>query len=89
MAGHWAWVNTAPKCRASVVVKPVPTICKKKGMFAIADANPFTKLTNAARALYNGQDPGSDLWQAIAWAVGITVVFAVLASRKFARSTAR
>lgn len=56
---------------------------------AIADANPFTKLTNAARALYNGQDPGSDLWQAIAWAVGITVVFAFLASRKFARSTAR
>ena len=56
---------------------------------AIANANPFTKLTNAARALYNGQDPGSDLWQAIAWAVGITVVFAVLASRKFARSTAR
>jgi ABC transporter DrrB family efflux protein len=56
---------------------------------AIADANPFTKLTNAARALYNGQDPGADLWQAIAWAVGITVVFAVLASRKFARSAAR
>jgi ABC-2 type transport system permease protein len=55
----------------------------------IANANPFTKLTNAARAMYNGQDPGSDLWQAIAWAVGITVVFAFLASRKFARSTSR
>ena len=55
----------------------------------IADANPFTKLTNAARALFNGQDPGSDLWQAIAWAVGITVVFAFLAARKFARSASR
>ena len=55
----------------------------------IADWNPFTQLTNAARALYNGTDPGSALWIAIAWAVGITVVFATLASRKYSRSTSR
>lgn len=55
----------------------------------VAEQNPFTKLTDAARALYNGHDPGADLWQAIAWAVGITVVFAALASRKFARSASR
>lgn len=55
----------------------------------IAENNPFTKLTDAARALYNGHDPGADLWQAIAWAIGITVVFAALAGRKFARSAAR
>ncbi len=53
----------------------------------IARNNPFSVLTNACRALYNGYDAGSDLWIAIAWAVGITIVFAVLASRKFARST--
>lgn len=53
----------------------------------IAEHNPFSVLTDACRALYNGQDPGSDVWISIAWAVGITVVFAVLASRKFARST--
>jgi ABC-2 type transport system permease protein len=53
----------------------------------IARNNPFTILTNACRALYNGYDPGSDLWVAIAWGFGITVVFAVVASRKFARST--
>jgi ABC-2 type transport system permease protein/oleandomycin transport system permease protein len=51
-----------------------------------ADWNPFTKLTNASRALYNGTDPGADLWISIAWAVGITVVFATLASRKFSRT---
>jgi ABC-2 type transport system permease protein len=55
----------------------------------IADANPFTKLTNAARALYNGQDPGSALWISIAWVVGITVVFSFLAARKFSRSASR
>jgi ABC transporter DrrB family efflux protein len=55
----------------------------------IADANPFTQLTNAARALYNGSDPGSALWISIAWAVGITAVFATLASRKYSHSTSR
>ena len=49
----------------------------------IANANPFTKATNATRALYNGFDPGADLWWALAWATGITVVFAALSARKF------
>ena len=53
----------------------------------IARNNPFTVLTNACRALYNGQSAGSDLWISLAWAIGITIVFAVVASAKFARST--
>jgi ABC-2 type transport system permease protein len=53
----------------------------------IARNNPFTILTNACRALYNGYDPGSDLWVATAWGFGITIVFAVIASAKFSRST--
>lgn len=53
----------------------------------IARNNPFTILTNACRALYNGYDAGSDAWVALAWAVGITIVFAALTTRAFARST--
>jgi ABC-2 type transport system permease protein len=53
----------------------------------IAEHNPFSTLTDACRALYNGYDPGNDAWIALAWAVGITIVFAFLATRKFARST--
>jgi ABC-2 type transport system permease protein len=49
----------------------------------VADANPFTIVTNATRALYNGRSPGADFWIALAWAVGITVVFAFLAVRRF------
>lgn len=51
----------------------------------IADANPFTIVTNATRALYNGRDPGADLWIAVAWAIGITLVFATLAARRYRR----
>jgi ABC-2 type transport system permease protein len=54
-----------------------------------ADANPFTKVTNATRALYNGHSPGSALWISLAWAIGITATFAVLSVRKFNGSTSR
>jgi ABC-2 type transport system permease protein/oleandomycin transport system permease protein len=53
----------------------------------IADGNPFTVVTNAARALYNGHDVGNDALYAILWSVGIIVVFAALSIRKFNRST--
>jgi ABC-2 type transport system permease protein len=55
----------------------------------IAEANPFTYVTDATRALYNGRSAGNDAWIALAWAVGITVVFAWLSARKFARSASR
>jgi ABC-2 type transport system permease protein len=55
----------------------------------IADANPFTYVTDATRALYNGRPVGNDAWIALAWAVGITIVFAWLSARKFARSASR
>lgn len=53
----------------------------------IADHNPFTTLTNAARALYNGREAGNDPWIALAWAIGITVVFATISIRKFAAAS--
>ena len=53
----------------------------------IADANPFTIVTNAARALYNGNPVGNDAWYAIAWSVVLIAVFASLSIRKFNRST--
>ncbi len=55
----------------------------------VADANPFTYVTNATRALYNGRSPGSDLWFSIAWAVGLTLVFAYVAARRFSRTASR
>ena len=36
----------------------------------IAEHNPFTIVTDASRALYNGRDPGNDVWLSIAWAIG-------------------
>jgi ABC-2 type transport system permease protein len=55
----------------------------------IAEHNPVTKVTDASRALYNGRDPGNDVWIALAWAVGITVVFGWLSVRKYRSATSR
>lgn len=52
----------------------------------IARNNPFTVVTNAARALYNGLPVGDDLVVSLAWSAGIVVVFATLATRKYRRS---
>jgi ABC transporter DrrB family efflux protein len=49
----------------------------------VADANPFTKVTNASRALYSGASPGNDAWIALIWAAGVTIVFAALSFRRF------
>jgi len=53
----------------------------------VADANPFTLVTDAARALYNGNPVGNDAWWSPAWSVGLIAVFSALATRKFSRST--
>ena len=45
--------------------------------------------TNAARALYNGYDPGDAVWQALAWATGLIIVFSYLSMRRFAGTASR
>jgi ABC-2 type transport system permease protein/oleandomycin transport system permease protein len=66
----------------------VPTETMPGWLQTIADNNPFTIATNACRALYNGLPVGTDAIATIAWSVGITVVFATISIRRFARSTA-
>lgn len=55
----------------------------------IAEHNPVTVVTDAGRALYNGRDPGNDPWIALAWAAGITIVFATLSVRRYTSTTSR
>ena len=55
----------------------------------IAEANPFTTLTDATRALFNGRDPGPDVLVSFGWAIGLTVVFASLSFRKFTSAANR
>ncbi len=67
----------------------VPTDSMPSWLKAIAEANPFTIVTNAARALYNGKPVENGVWISLAWAAGISVIFAFLAIRKFASATSK
>ncbi len=63
----------------------VPTETMPSWLQPIADANPFTVVTNAARALYSGLPVGDGVWKSLLWSLGIGVVFCVLSVRKFSR----
>ena len=55
----------------------------------IAEHNPFTYMVDAARALFLGIPAGNDVWLALAWTVGIIVVFAPLSAWRYRRVVAR
>ncbi len=57
-------------------------------MEPIARANPFTIVTDAGRALYNGNPVGDTVWQSILWSVVIVAVFSALSIRRFRQATA-
>jgi ABC transporter DrrB family efflux protein len=48
-----------------------------------ANHNPFTIVTSAIRALWIGTPAGNDIWYAFAWAIGLILVFAPLAVRRY------
>lgn len=63
----------------------VPTESMPGWLKTVADANPFTKVTNAARALFSGLPVENNVWISLVWAIGIIVVFSFLSIRKFSR----
>jgi ABC-type polysaccharide/polyol phosphate export permease len=53
---------------------------------AFANVNPFTIVVDAMRHLWIGQPAGNYVWGAVAWSIGILVVFAPLAVRRYQRA---
>jgi ABC-2 type transport system permease protein/oleandomycin transport system permease protein len=50
---------------------------------AFANVQPITAMANSVRALLDGGPAGHWLWQSLAWAIGITVFFSILAVRQY------
>ena len=67
----------------------VPTSSMPKFFEAIANANPITTVVDALRALWLHEPAGTDIGFALLWCVGITAVFAVLATARYRRTVAR
>jgi len=56
----------------------VPTESMPSVVRAFAENQPVTSIVEAIRALLSSQPVGNDIWVALAWCVGITVVFYAL-----------
>ncbi len=52
----------------------------------IAQANPFSIAVDAVRGLVLGADASADVWKTLAWAVGLCLVIAPLAIRKYRKA---
>jgi ABC transporter DrrB family efflux protein len=53
------------------------------------DINPFSTMVDAMRALFVDGPHGNDVWAAVAWCVGLIVVFGVLAVNRYRRAVTR
>jgi ABC-2 type transport system permease protein len=61
----------------------VPTESMPSVVRAFAENQPVTSIVDAIRALLSGQPVGNDIWVALAWCVGITIVAYVFAMRAY------
>jgi ABC-2 type transport system permease protein len=67
----------------------VPTDTMPSWLQPVAENNPFTRVTNAGRALYNGLPAEGAITEAFLWSFGIIIIFAFLSFRKFRETTSR
>jgi ABC transporter DrrB family efflux protein len=67
----------------------VPVDSMPSWLEAFAEVNPFTTVVDAMRALWLDTPAGNDVWAAIVWSLGLTVVFAFLSVRRYQRAVVR
>ncbi len=61
----------------------VPTDTMPGPVRAFADHQPVTSIVNAIRSLFTQQPVGGDLWNALAWCVGLLVVAFLVAMSRY------
>lgn len=67
----------------------VPVATMPDWLQPIAEVNPVSIVVDAVRALWLGAPAGNAVWGAVAWSVGIALVFAVLSIRSYRRAASR
>jgi ABC transporter DrrB family efflux protein len=67
----------------------VPPATMPASLQWFAEWNPFSITVNAIRALFIGDPAGNTVWGAVAWSLGIAIVFAFLAVTKYKRAVVR
>ena len=64
----------------------VPPESMPAAVEAFANANPFSTIVDATRALFVNAPAGNDVWAALLWCIGLIAVFATLSVYKYRRA---
>jgi ABC-2 type transport system permease protein len=67
----------------------VPVSSMPDGLRQVAEANPFTTIADAVRALWLGTPAHTDVWMAFIWCFVLIAVFAPLAVTRYRRVAAK
>jgi len=67
----------------------VPPDSMPAGLQAFAEANPFSTVTDAIRALWLDLPAHTDVWMSVVWSVGLILVLAPLAASRYRKATHR
>jgi ABC transporter DrrB family efflux protein len=67
----------------------VPTDTMPDWLEPIAEANPFSTMVDAARALFLDVPAGNAVWGAVLWCIGIVAVFGPLSAWRYRRTFMR
>ncbi len=81
-ANAFGFIAIFPLTFASSAFVPPETMPDWLRTFA-EDINPFSTMVDAVRALFVDQPAGNDIWGAVAWCLGLIVVFGTLAVRRY------
>jgi ABC-2 type transport system permease protein len=76
-----------PLTFASSIFVPVSTM--PDGLRQFAEANPFTTWADAARSLWLGTPPHSDVWMSFVWCFVLIAIFAPLAVSRYRHVAAK
>ncbi len=87
-ANAFGFIAIFPLTFASSAFVPPETMPDWLQTFA-ADINPFSTMVDAARALFVGGPAGSDIWGAVAWCLGLIVLFGALAVNRYRKAVTR
>jgi ABC transporter DrrB family efflux protein len=64
----------------------VPPKSMPSWLEAFAEANPFSTVVDAARALLVDAPAGNDVWAAVLWCIGLIALFALMSVYKYRRA---
>ena len=87
-ANAFGFILIFPLTFASSAFVPPETMPDWLQTFA-SDINPFSTMVDAARALFVDGPHGNDVWGAVAWCLGLIVIFGALAVNRYRRAVTR